>query len=96
MPDPRWTFCCPRPSTSASGMGYLRREKVSNCNQRGVGIYEWNSPADTKVSEGQRGATPGSGAGIPLQRMKFHGEAEIYLQSVEDPMPDQVYVQRKL
>jgi len=68
--------------------------------------YERNSPADTKVSEGRGAAAPGARAEIPLQPvegtivrqavhlqpMEVQGGADIYLQPMVDPMPEQVDV----
>ncbi|GAB0182452.1 epimerase family protein SDR39U1 [Grus japonensis] len=66
---------------------------------------ERNNSADTKVSE-EEGGGGASGAGaeiplqalektmvrqaVPLQPMEVHGGADIHLQSVEDPKPEQV------
>jgi len=70
-----------------------------------VRICERNNSADTKVSEeGGGGGAPGAGAEIPLQPvvkimmrqavalqpMKVHGGADIHLQPVENPTPEQV------
>ncbi|GAB0206670.1 hypothetical protein GRJ2_003132600 [Grus japonensis] len=79
---------------------------LHNCSwKRGVRICERNNSADTKVSEeGRGGGTPGTRAEIPLQPMvktmvrqvvplqpmEVHGGADIHLQSMEDPMPEQV------
>ena len=64
-----------------------------------------NNPADTKVSEeGGGGDAPGTRAEIPLQPVvktlvrqavplqsrEVHGGADIHLQPVEDPTPEQV------
>ncbi|GAB0209734.1 hypothetical protein GRJ2_003439100 [Grus japonensis] len=64
------------------------------------------SDGDTKVSEeGGGGGSPGAGAEIPLQPMKktmirqavplqpmqVHGGADIHLQAMEDPTPEQVH-----
>jgi len=65
-----------------------------------------NDSADTKVSEegGGGGGAPGAGAdvlqqlvvktmvsqAVPLQPMEAHSGADIHLQSVENPMPEQV------
>ncbi|KAK4810953.1 hypothetical protein QYF61_013361 [Mycteria americana] len=72
--------------------------------ERGVRICERNNSADTKVNEeGGGGGAPGAGAEIPLQPMvktmvrqvvplqpmEVHGGADIHLQPVEDPMPEQ-------
>ncbi|GAB0187156.1 epimerase family protein SDR39U1 [Grus japonensis] len=66
---------------------------------------ERNSPADTQVSaEGGAGGSPGTGAeiplqplektmvrqAVPLQPMEVYGGADIYLQPLEDPTPEQV------
>ena len=68
-------------------------------------ICERNNSADTKVSEeGGGGGAPGTGAeiplqpvgktmvrqAVPLQPMEVHSGADIHLQPVEDPMPEQV------
>jgi len=72
-----------------------------------VRIWERNNSADTKVSEeGGGGGAPGSGADIPLQPvertvvrqavplqpMEVHGGADLHLQPMEDPTPEQVDV----
>ncbi|GAB0205881.1 acid sphingomyelinase-like phosphodiesterase 3b [Grus japonensis] len=72
---------------------------------RGVRRCERNNPADTKVSaEGGGGRAPGTRAeiplqplektmvrqAVPLQPMEGHGGADIHLQLVEDPTPEQV------
>ena len=64
-----------------------------------------NNPADPQVSEeGGGGDAPGAGAeiplqpvgktmvrqAVPLQSMEVHGGADLHLQPVEDPMPEQV------
>jgi len=73
-------------------------------------ICERNNSADTKVSGGGGGGTPGAGAEIPLQPMEqtmvrqagplqpmeVHGGAEIHLQPGEDTTPEQVDAQRRL
>ena len=79
--------------------------------ERGVRICERSNFADTKVSEeGGGGGAPGAGAeiplqpmmrtmvrqAVPLQPMEVHGEADIHLQPVEDPTPEQVDAQRRL
>ncbi|KAK4818645.1 hypothetical protein QYF61_016616 [Mycteria americana] len=65
--------------------------------ERGVRICERNNSADTKVSEeGGEGGAPRVTAEIPLQPMEVHSGADIHLQPVEDPMPEQVDVQRRL
>ena len=76
----------------------------NSSRKRGVRISDRNNSADTKVSEeGGRGGAPGAGAEIslqpvvktmvrqvvPLQPMEVHGGADIHLQSVGDPMPEQ-------
>ena len=68
-------------------------------------ICERNNSADTKVSEeGRGGGASGTGAeiplqpvvktmvrqAVPLQPMEVHGGADIHLQPVEDPIPEQV------
>ncbi|GAB0207606.1 AN1-type zinc finger protein 5-like [Grus japonensis] len=90
---------------SASVITYLRRGKKLLHNsswKRGARIRERNNYADTKVSEGGGGGdAPGARAEIPLQQtmvklavplqpMEVHGGADIHLQPVEDPMPEQV------
>ena len=79
--------------------------------ERGVRRCERNNSADTKVSEeGGGGGAPGAGAeiplqpvvktmvrqAVPLQPMEVHGGADIHLQPVEDPTPEQVDAQRTL
>ena len=79
--------------------------------ERGVRICERNNSADTKVSkEGGGGGAPGAGAeiplqpmvktmvrqAVPLQPMDVHGGADIHLQPVEDPTPEQVGAQKRL
>ena len=79
--------------------------------ERGLRRCERNNSADTKVSEeGGGGGAPGAGAeiplqpvgktmvrqAVPLQPMEVHGGAEIHLQPVEDPTPEQVGAQRRL
>jgi len=74
-------------------------------------MCERDNSADTKVSEEARGGgMPGAGSEIPLQPvektmvrqsvllqpMKVHGEADIYLQLMEDPLLEQVDAQRRL
>ena len=58
---------------------------------------------NTKVREGEGGGAPGAGAEIPLlpmvktlviqvvplQHMEDHGGADIHLQTLEDPTPEQ-------
>ena len=66
---------------------------------------ERNNSADTKVrEEGGGGGAPGAGAeiplqpvgktmvrqAVPLQPMEVHGGADIHLQPMEDPTPEQV------
>ena len=70
-----------------------------------------NNPADPQVSEeGGGGDAPGAGAEIPLQTvvktmvrqavplqpMEVHGGADIHLQPMEDPTPEQVGARRRL
>ena len=70
-----------------------------------------NTLQDTKVSEeGRGGGAPGAGADIPLQPMgktmvrqavplqpmEVHGGADLHLQPMEDPMPEQVDARRRL
>ncbi|KAM9590913.1 uncharacterized protein ACIBXB_005945 [Morphnus guianensis] len=72
--------------------------------ERGVRTCKRNNPADTKVSEGGGGGAPAAGAeiplqlvvktmvrqAVPLQPMEVHGGADLHLQPVEDPTPEQV------
>jgi len=73
--------------------------------ERGVRRCERNNSADTKGSaEGAGGGAPGAEAeiplqpmektmvrqAVPLQPMEVHGGADLHLQSVEDPTPEQV------
>ncbi|OPJ68736.1 hypothetical protein AV530_012827 [Patagioenas fasciata monilis] len=76
----------------------------------GVRICERNSSAGTKASEEGGGNAPDAGAEIPLQPvvqtmvrpvvplqpMEVHSGAEIHLQPMEDPMPEQVGAHRRL
>ncbi|GAB0180448.1 AN1-type zinc finger protein 5-like [Grus japonensis] len=70
-----------------------------------LGRCERNDSADTKASaEGGAGGAPGSGAeiplqpmektmvrqAVPLQPMEDDGGADIHLQPMEDPTPEQV------
>ena len=79
--------------------------------ERGVRICERNNSAGTKVSEeGGGGGAPGAGAeiplqpvvktmvrqAVPLQPMEVHGGADIHLQPVEDPTPEQGDARRRL
>ena len=78
--------------------------------KREVRICERNNSADTKVSEeGGGGSAPGARtdspaacdedhgeAGCPLQPMQVNAGAEIHLQPVEDPTPEQGDAQRRL
>ncbi|GAB0178424.1 hypothetical protein GRJ2_000307700 [Grus japonensis] len=72
---------------------------------KGVRICERNNSADTQVSaDGGGGGAPGVRAeiplqplektmvrqAVPLQPMEVDGEADIHLQPMEDPMPEQV------
>ena len=72
---------------------------------------ERKNSADTKVSEeGGGGGAPGSGAeiplqplgktmvrqAVPLQPMEVHGGADIHLQPLEDPTPEQADARRRL
>jgi len=76
-----------------------------------VRICERNHSADTKPSEeGGGGGGPGAGAeillqlmektmvrqAVPLQPMEVHGGTDIHLQPMEDLMPEQVDVGRRL
>ena len=84
---------------------------TSSSQKRGVRICERNSPAATKVSEeGGGGGAPGARAeiplqplvktmvrqAVPLQPMEVNGGADIHLQPVEDPTPEQVDARRTL
>lgn len=53
---------------NTSGMMCLRRRKKPP-QERGAGICERNSSADTQVNEEGGGDAPGAGAEIPLQPM---------------------------
>ena len=79
--------------------------------ERGVRRCERNNSADTKVSEeGGGGGAPGTRAeiplqpmvktmvrqAVPLQPMEVNGGADIHLQPVEDPTPEQVDARRRL
>ena len=79
--------------------------------ESGVRLCERNSSADTKVSgEGGGGGAPDAGAEIPLQPMvktmvrqavprqpmEVHGGADLHLQPVEDPTPEQADARRRL
>ncbi|GAB0185750.1 hypothetical protein GRJ2_001040300 [Grus japonensis] len=84
----------------------------SNCNQkRGVRICERNNSADTRVSaDGGGGGASGARAeillqpmeetmvrqAVPLQPIEVDGGADIHLQPMEDPMPEQVNARRRL
>ncbi|GAB0206975.1 hypothetical protein GRJ2_003163100 [Grus japonensis] len=78
--------------------------------QRGVRRCERNNFADTKVSEeGGGGGGPGAGAeiplqplvktmvkqAVPLQPMEVNGGADIHLQPVQDPTPEQIDVPKE-
>ena len=80
-------------------------------SERGVRICERNNSADTKVSEeGGGGGAPGTRAeiplqpvvktmvrqAVPLQPMEVNSGADIHLQPVEDPTPEQGDAQRRL
>ncbi|GAB0207745.1 AN1-type zinc finger protein 5-like [Grus japonensis] len=87
-----------------------RKKLLHNCSwMRGVRICERNNSADTKVSEDRRGGSaPHARAeiplqpmektmerqAVPLQPMEDDGGADIHLQPVEDPTPEQVDVPR--
>ena len=59
--------------------------------EKGLRRCESNNSADTKVrEEGGGGGAPGARAEIPLQPMEVNGGADIHLQPVEDPTPEQV------
>ncbi|GAB0210172.1 hypothetical protein GRJ2_003483000 [Grus japonensis] len=74
--------------------------------ERGVRICERNNSADTKGSGGGGGGVPGTRAeiplqpvektivrqAVPLQPMEVNGGADIHLQPLEDPTPEQVDV----
>jgi len=77
---------------------------LGNSNgERGLRICKRNNSADSKVSEGGGGA-PGAGTEIPLlpiqktmlrqavtlQSMEVPSGADLHLQPVEDPTPEQV------
>ncbi|KAK4806178.1 hypothetical protein QYF61_001101 [Mycteria americana] len=90
----------------ASVITYLRKGKNKNKNKTlHSSSWESNNPADTKVSEEGGGeGPPGARAeiplqlvvktmvrqAVPLQPMEEHGGADIHLQPVEDPMPEQI------
>ena len=74
-------------------------------------LCESNNSADTKArEEGGGGGAPGAGAeiplqpmvktmvrqAVPLQPMEVHGGADIHLQPMEDPTPEQMGAQRRL
>jgi len=76
-----------------------------------VRICQRNNSADTKVSEEVGGGgAPGAGAeiplqpmeqpmvmqAVPLQPMEVHGGADLHLQHMEDPTPEQVSARRRL
>ncbi|GAB0183589.1 epimerase family protein SDR39U1 [Grus japonensis] len=78
---------------STSGVTLLRRGKKNPPLQQetGVRISERNNSADHKVTEeGGREGAPGAGAEIPLQLLEVNCGADIHLQPMEDPMPEQV------
>ena len=103
-------------SSNTSVITSLRREKKLQQSQkwqleRGVRIYERNSPADPQVSaEGRGGGAPGAGAevplqptvktmvrqAVPLQPREVHGGADLHLQPGEDPTPEQGDAQQRL
>ncbi|GAB0188319.1 hypothetical protein GRJ2_001297200 [Grus japonensis] len=82
------------------GKNLLRNSR----QERGARICERNNSADTKVSEGGGGGAPGARAeiplqpmektvvrqAVPLQPMQDDGGADIHLQLMEDPTPEQV------
>jgi len=95
-------------SGRASRIAYLRRKKKV-CDghlqlERGVRICERNNSADTKVSEeGGGGGAPGARAektmvrqAVPLQPIDVHSGADVHLQSMKDPTPEQVDAQSRL
>jgi len=74
-------------------------------------VSERKLSADTKISEKQAsGGTPGTREeiplqpvewnmerqAVPLQSMQIHGGADLHLQPVEHPTPEQVDAQRRL
>ena len=89
-----------------------KAEPISDGEQdRGVRLWERNSPADTKVSEEVGGGgAPDAGAKIPLAAQREdhgeagcpraahgedHGEADSHLQPMEDPTPEHMDAWRR-
>jgi len=77
--------------------------------ETGLRLHGRNNSTDTKVSEeGGAGAAPGAGAAIPLQPIKktlvrqavplqpmeVHAGADLHLQPVKEPTPEQVDVSK--
>jgi len=82
---------------STSGITYLRSRKKTLLKNIFPAGGRSGNPTDTKVSEegGGRGA-PGTRAEVPLQPMEVHGGADLHLQPMEDPTPEQVDAQSRL
>ena len=73
-------------------------------------MCECNNSADTKVTAGVGGGAPGARAeillqpveqtmvrqAVPLQPMEVHGGADLHLQPMKDPTPEQGDAQRRL
>jgi len=83
------------------------KKRCTATSRKGVRICEINSPGDTTVSEeGEEACVPGTGANLPLQPveksmvrqaaplllMEVYTGADIHLQPMEDPTPEQVDV----
>ena len=79
--------------------------------ERGVRVCERNNSADTKVrAEGGERSAPGAraelplqpteqtmvGQAVPLQPMEAHGGADLHLQPMQDPTPEQRDGRRRL
>ncbi|PKU46070.1 protein pxr1-like [Limosa lapponica baueri] len=93
---------------STSGIIFKGKKLQLNSNwKRGAKICERNNSAGPKVSEeGGGGGAPGTGAeiplqpmvktmvrhSVPLQPMEVNSGTDIYLQPIEDPMPEQADV----